>query len=223
MREYWQQKYLEGYDVKSADGSLILHAGFQFCYVFLGFPGFPLTCSACCLVNGKWQQLRNWIGRMADKFLHFCNSTALHGWPHLPNASFLGKVFWAVTILTSLLLAFFLSSRWMLQQYLNFHFSSTLTMYQEATVSTTLVSKTTPVEKANFPKIVICNKYKLRWGVNSNSKWRFFYLWFSGNQLWTLSPLLCWISRMIPSHAKKWPVQSIMKLYQAGDTFLHHR
>jgi hypothetical protein len=30
-------------------------------------------------------------------------------------------------------------------------------------VSTTLQSTTEPIELAAFPKIVLCNKYKLRW------------------------------------------------------------
>ena len=56
----------------------------------------------------------------------------------------------------------------------NIHISlrSTLTTYQEATVSTTLISKTTPIDKAKFPKMVICNKYKLRQVVKFKFRWR---------------------------------------------------
>jgi hypothetical protein len=34
--------------------------------------------------------------------------------------------------------------------------------YQDATVSTSLQTSTAPLDEADFPKIVICNKFQLR-------------------------------------------------------------
>ena len=37
--------------------------------------------------------------RMSSRFSAFCDSTSLHGWPHIPGSSATGKIFWAITIL----------------------------------------------------------------------------------------------------------------------------
>ena len=42
-------------------------------------------------------------------------------------------------------------------------FCSTVKQFTTRTVSTSLTSSTEPIEDATFPKIVICNKYRLRW------------------------------------------------------------
>ena len=46
-----------------------------------------------------------------EKFSAFCNSTSLHGWPHIPGSSTMGKIFWAVTILAMAAVAIYLCSR----------------------------------------------------------------------------------------------------------------
>ena len=42
-------------------------------------------------------------------------------------------------------------------------FCSTVKQFTTRTVSTSLTSSTEPIGDAAFPKIVICNKYRLRW------------------------------------------------------------
>ena len=41
--------------------------------------------------------------------------------------------------------------------------SSTVNQFKTSTVSTSLISSTESIGLAKFPKIVICNKYQLRW------------------------------------------------------------
>ena len=49
-------------------------------------------------------------------------------------------------------------------------FCSTVKQFTTRTVSTSLTSSTEPIRDATFPKIVICNKYRLRWSNFFNSK-----------------------------------------------------
>ena len=46
-----------------------------------------------------------------SKLSAFCDSTSLHGWPHIPGSSARGKIFWAVTILAMAGLAVYLCTR----------------------------------------------------------------------------------------------------------------
>ena len=46
-----------------------------------------------------------------ERFSAFCNSTSLHGWPHIPGSSTMGRIFWAVTILAMAAVAIYLCSR----------------------------------------------------------------------------------------------------------------
>ena len=46
-----------------------------------------------------------------DRFSAFCDSTSLHGWPHIPGSSTMGKIFWAITILAMAAVAIYLCSR----------------------------------------------------------------------------------------------------------------
>ena len=52
-----------------------------------------------------------------SKFSAFCDSTSLHGWPHIPGSSTLEKIFWGVTILTMGGLAIYLCNRCSVQKY----------------------------------------------------------------------------------------------------------
>ena len=107
-------------------------------------------------------------------FSAFCDSTSLHGWPHIPGStSSMSKIFWGVTILAMGVLAVFLCTRYIykspsfelqIEAYPIFthKYSSTVKQFTTSTVSTSLISSTEPIELATFPKVVICNKYKLR-------------------------------------------------------------
>ena len=47
-----------------------------------------------------------------DNFSSFCNSTSLHGWPHVPSARTLERLFWLLTIALMLVLAASFCSRY---------------------------------------------------------------------------------------------------------------
>ena len=105
-----------------------------------------------------------------SKLSAFCDSTSLHGWPHIPGSSARGKIFWALTILAMAGLAVYLCTRCIFKSpsFLGqpgFHskLHSTVNQFRTSTVSTSLVTSTEPIELATFPKVVICNKYKLRY------------------------------------------------------------
>ena len=144
-------------------------------------------------VHRPWQywNYRKWEFKMMDNFSSFCNSTSLHGWPHVPGAKTLERLFWLLTIALMVVLAASFCSRyrkgypfpqvlssclwkWAFIAKKNFHLNcsfdsdkwifhlSTLTEFQTSTVSTSLTSSTESVAQAKYPKIVICNKYQLR-------------------------------------------------------------
>ena len=48
--------------------------------------------------------------------------------------------------------------------------SSTVNQFKTSTVSTSLISSTESIGLAKFPKIVICNKYQLRWARKGRIK-----------------------------------------------------
>merc|ERR1712156_245401 len=84
-----------------------------------------------------------------SSFSDFCHGTSLHGWPHIPGGSILEKIFWVATIIATAVVAVFLCS-------------STVKQFKTSTVATNLISSTEPISSALFPKVVICNKYRLR-------------------------------------------------------------
>ena len=48
-----------------------------------------------------------------NRFSAFCDSTSLHGWPHIPGSSTMQKIFWALIIVLMTLLAICLCSRFL--------------------------------------------------------------------------------------------------------------
>ena len=77
-------------------------------------------------------------------------------------------------------------------------FCSTVKQFTTRTVSTSLTSSTEPIRDATFPKIVICNKYRLRWrhflkqSQKQSQKHRLYQesycidtISLKGNRLWT--------------------------------------
>ena len=106
-----------------------------------------------------------------SRFFAFCDSTSLHGWPHIPGSSTMQKIFWSLTILAMAVVAIYLCSRFLtkLQKVnkLTPHHTSTVKQFRTSTVSTSLVSSTEPIRFATFPKVVICNKYQIRYGMSS--------------------------------------------------------
>ena len=67
---------------------------------------------------------------------------------------------------------------------------STVKQFTTSTVSTSLVSSTEPIALATFPKVVICNKYQLRYGMHLLSSKSYStdvqHLLSTGNHSWTL-------------------------------------
>ena len=61
-----------------------------------------------------WQywNYRTWELKMMDNFSSFCNSTSLHGWPHVPGARTLERLFWLLTIALMVVLAASFCSRY---------------------------------------------------------------------------------------------------------------
>ena len=55
-------------------------------------------------------------------------------------------------------------------EFTYFSFCSTVKQFTTRTVSTSLTSSTEPIRDATFPKIVICNKFRLRWNDLFSSK-----------------------------------------------------
>ena len=55
--------------------------------------------------------------------------------------------------------------------------SSTVNQFKTSTVSTSLISSTESIGLANFPKIVICNKYQLRWARKGRIKMKKKYIY----------------------------------------------
>jgi hypothetical protein len=48
---------------------------------------------------------------MLQELVSYCEGTSLHGWPHLPGASLVGRVHWLATIIASLAAGVYLSSK----------------------------------------------------------------------------------------------------------------
>ena len=65
-------------------------------------------------IHRPWQYWnhRTWEYKMMDKFSSFCNSTSLHGWPHVPGAKTLERLFWLLTIALMIVLAASFCSRY---------------------------------------------------------------------------------------------------------------
>ena len=65
-------------------------------------------------VHRPWQywNYRKWEFKMMDNFSSFCNSTSLHGWPHVPGAKTLERLFWLLTIALMMFLAASFCSRY---------------------------------------------------------------------------------------------------------------
>ena len=65
-------------------------------------------------VHRPWQywNYRKWEFKMMDNFSSFCNSTSLHGWPHVPGAKTLERLFWLLTIALMVVLAASFCSRY---------------------------------------------------------------------------------------------------------------
>ena len=61
-----------------------------------------------------WQywNYRTWELKMMDNFSSFCSSTSLHGWPHVPGARTLERLFWLLTIALMVVLAASFCSRY---------------------------------------------------------------------------------------------------------------
>ena len=64
------------------------------------------------------------------RFFSFCSSTSLHGWPHIPQTSAFGKIFWTFTIVAMAGLAVFLCSRYQTCNLSNIGFAIILTNYK---------------------------------------------------------------------------------------------
>ena len=96
----------------------------------------------------------------------FCESTSLHGWPHLPRSSAKERFFWVLAIIGSLIASVYLGKRLYryfgcILLYSNFSFR-TFNQFKDSTVVTVLVTNTEDVTKAVFPKIILKNKYTVR-------------------------------------------------------------
>ena len=80
----------------------------------------------------------------------FCETTSLHGWSRLQNGgSWIVKIYWITVILGSLALA-----------VVFIHHS--LYEFSKSTVDTKVTTTTAPLWKTIFPKMTICNAYKMR-------------------------------------------------------------
>ena len=79
----------------------------------------------------------------------FCSGTSLHGWPHLPDCGRSNKVFWFLTIIGSIAAAVYFGH-------------GTINQFLSSNVATNLETSTAPLQDAEFPKIVVCNSYKIR-------------------------------------------------------------
>ena len=79
----------------------------------------------------------------------FCSGTSLHGWPHLPDSGRSNKVFWFLTIIGSIVAAVYFGNK-------------TINQFLSSNVATNLETSTAPLGDAEFPKIVVCNSYKIR-------------------------------------------------------------
>ena len=114
---------------------------------------------------------------MTDKFSRFCNSTALHGWPHLQNASSFGRVFWSVTILTVLVLALFLSSRWFFKTKSSSQsFLARLVHTKRQLYLQHWFQKQPPSTRPRFQRLFFATS--TNWGKLLNKKWSKSFLWF---------------------------------------------
>ena len=83
-------------------------------------------------------------------FDEFCGSTSLHAWNRLPTSpNPVRRIYWVLVICGSLLLgAYFV--------YEN------IDQFIKAYSTTTIVTTTGPLDEATFPKVAICNSYKVR-------------------------------------------------------------
>ena len=65
-------------------------------------------------IHRPWQywNFRTLEFKMMDNFSSFCNSTSLHGWPHVPGAKTLERLFWLLTIALMVVLAASFCSRY---------------------------------------------------------------------------------------------------------------
>ena len=84
-----------------------------------------------------------------EALCNFCSGTSLHGWPHLPDSGRSNKVFWFLTIIGSIVAAVYFGNK-------------TINQFLSSNVATNLETSTAPLGDAEFPKIVVCNSYKIR-------------------------------------------------------------
>ena len=86
-----------------------------------------------------------------EQLQQFCDTTTLHGWSRLTAkpTSLPRIIFWVLLIITSVILSGVLIFD-SIEEYLN------------SDVATNLVTHTGSLSEAAFPKILICNVYKLR-------------------------------------------------------------
>jgi len=87
---------------------------------------------------------------MKENFEEFCGSTSLHAWNRLPSSrDAIRRIYWILVITGSILLGSF---------FVYENVDQFLKSYSTSSVGTT----TGPLEEATFPKVVICNSYKVR-------------------------------------------------------------
>ena len=86
---------------------------------------------------------------MKKTFRKFCETTSLHGWNRIPVGSRFDKIYWLLVILASLTLGGVLIVQ-------------TLQEFSRSTVDTRVTTTTAPLSMTTFPKLSICNAFKIR-------------------------------------------------------------
>ena len=78
-----------------------------------------------------------------------CETTSLHGWSRLQTGSWINKTYWIAGILVSISLAVFFICK-------------SVTEFSRSTVDTKLSNTNVPLSRTYFPKLTICNAYRVR-------------------------------------------------------------
>ena len=87
--------------------------------------------------------------RFKRAFEQFCQKTSLHGWLYLQEGGLFHKLFWALIITSSIVLATYFMIK-------NTH------EFQEATTATDIETTTAPLTDIAFPNIILCNINQLQ-------------------------------------------------------------
>jgi hypothetical protein len=85
-----------------------------------------------------------------ENFEEFCGSTSLHAWNRLPTSPHpVQRTYWISIICGSILLG-------------SYFVYQNLDQFLKAYSTTNIDTTTGPLQEGNFPKLVICNSYKVR-------------------------------------------------------------